>query len=74
MRSKRRSAVWGIILITVGLLIIVRMVFNIYLPIFRIALGIGLIYLGLEVLSDSFSRRSKRYDDEPESVVHKKEY
>ncbi|MDG5813677.1 hypothetical protein QA601_01170 [Chitinispirillales bacterium ANBcel5] len=41
---------WGIILILIGLSIIIRVVFNIQIPLFRIVFALILIYLGIRVL------------------------
>ncbi|HON10477.1 MAG TPA: hypothetical protein PLE24_06375 [Chitinispirillaceae bacterium] len=41
---------WGVILILIGVAIIIRIVFNIHIPVFRIVLALILIYLGLKVL------------------------
>jgi hypothetical protein len=41
---------WGIILILCGISVIVRIVFNIHIPIFRIVLALILIYFGIRVL------------------------
>lgn len=41
---------WGVVLILVGVSLIIRIVFNINIPVFRIVLALILIYLGLQVL------------------------
>ena len=41
---------WGIILILCGISVIVRIVFNIHIPIFRIVFALILIYFGIRVL------------------------
>ena len=41
---------WGSVLIIIGILLIVKYVFNIQLPVFRILSAIFLIYLGIKIL------------------------
>jgi len=41
---------WGSILILLGLSVIVRIVFNIHIPLFRIAFALIIIYFGIRVL------------------------
>lgn len=51
---------WGMFLILIGLSIIVKIVFNIDIPIFRIIIGALLIYFGLQIIFGSnflFRRR-----------------
>jgi hypothetical protein len=42
---------WGIILILLGISIIIRIVFHVHVPIFRIVFALILIYLGIRVLT-----------------------
>jgi predicted membrane protein len=50
---------WGSILILLGISVIVRIVFNIHIPLVRIAFALVLIYLGIRVLvGDSWCRWS----------------
>ena len=42
---------WGIVIILIGVSIIVRVAFNIEIPVFRIVMGLVLIYFGLSVLT-----------------------
>lgn len=44
------GAFWGILLIIIGLSIIIKIVFNIDFPIFKILIAFFLIYLGLKIL------------------------
>jgi len=41
---------WGIILILIGAAIIIRIVFNVNIPVLRIVFAVVLIYLGIRVL------------------------
>lgn len=58
MRLFRNGSRWGIILILVGLLLILRAIFNIYIPIFRPVAGLVLLALGIDMLVDAFTRKS----------------
>lgn len=49
------GAFWGVLLIIIGVLAILRAVFNISIPIFRIAFALVLIYIGISVLAGGFS-------------------
>ncbi len=51
---------WGLVLVLIGLSIIVRVVFNIDIPVFKIIIGLLLIYLGLQVLFGPSFRMFKR--------------
>lgn len=44
------SAFWGILLIIIGLLLVIKYIFNIHLPIGRIVLALLFIYLGVRLL------------------------
>ena len=46
----RMGLFWGIVLMLIGLLIIVNIVFQINLPIFKVILAFFLIYLGVRIL------------------------
>ncbi len=47
---------WGFILVLLGLSIIVRILFNIDVPVFKVVFGLILIYLGFQVLFGSPTR------------------
>ena len=51
---------WGLILVLLGLAIIIRVVFNIHIPVFRIVFALVLIFLGLKVLVGGNWFRSDR--------------
>jgi hypothetical protein len=48
------SAFWGIIIILIGVSMVMRYVFNIHFPIFRIVIACLLIFWGLRMLMGSF--------------------
>jgi hypothetical protein len=47
------SLIWGILLVLIGMELIFKAIFGINIPIFRIAFGLFLIYLGTTFLTDS---------------------
>jgi predicted membrane protein len=51
---------WGIVLVLLGLSIIVRIVFNIHFPFFRILFALIIIYFGLKVLLGGFGVRAPK--------------
>lgn len=67
MKYLKKGTFWGIILILLGISIILKGAFNIYLPVIRILFGCILIYWGGELLGEAakkIRRRSSR-DNEP---------
>ncbi len=57
----RTKMYWGFVLILIGLLIIVRVLFNVNIPIIHLILGIILIDLGLDtLLGDYFKKKDKK--------------
>lgn len=50
---------WGIAIITVGVIVLLNAVFGFNLPIFRILIGVLLVYWGLKILFGSYSVTSK---------------
>lgn len=50
---------WGIVIITIGVIVLLNAIFGFDLPIFRILIGVLLVYWGLKVLLGSFSITSK---------------
>ncbi|MBN8538809.1 MAG: hypothetical protein J0L82_00365 [Deltaproteobacteria bacterium] len=50
----KQNMFWGITLATVGVLILVQSIFKIDLPIFRILIGVGIVYLGVKMVFGSF--------------------
>lgn len=53
---------WGLVLILIGLSIIIRIVFNIDIPVFQIIIGLLLIYLGLQIVFGSSFLIPRRLD------------
>ena len=51
---------WGIIFILLGLSIIIKVVFNIHIPVFRIVFAIFIIYLGINMLM-GWSWKAEKY-------------
>jgi len=45
---------WGLIFIALGTLLVIKHVFGIHLPIFKILIGLGLIYIGCRIIFGSF--------------------
>jgi predicted membrane protein len=52
---------WGVFLILIGLVIVIRVIFGIHIPLFKIAFSLFLIYLGVSVLVGG--SRLKRSDN-----------
>ncbi len=48
------SMFWGVLIILVGVAVLVKSVFGIHLPIFKILFGLALIYCGIQVLLGNF--------------------
>ena len=46
---------WGLLLVVLGLSLIIRIVFNIHFPLFRIVLAFIFIYIGIRILFGSWS-------------------
>jgi hypothetical protein len=53
---------WGLILILIGISIIVRIVFNVDIPIFRLVIGLLLVYFGFQVIFGGSYRSRRRID------------
>lgn len=50
-----KSMFWGVIIIVIGLSVLLGAVFGIDVPVFRILLGLFLVYFGLKVILGAFS-------------------
>ena len=48
------GAFWGIVLILTGILIIIKYLFNIQIPVFRILIAALFIYLGIRMLMGNY--------------------
>ena len=44
------NAFWGLLLIIIGILLVIKLLFNIQFPVFRVVIAILFIYLGLRIL------------------------
>jgi hypothetical protein len=58
------GAFWGILLILLGALIIIKVLFNINIPVFRIGFALLLIYFGIRMLAGGFDRRQAVFGEE----------
>lgn len=47
---------WGAVVILLGLSIILKEVFHIHIPVFRVLLGVFLLYLGARIIAGGFGR------------------
>jgi hypothetical protein len=51
---------WGVLIIVVGILVLIRVIFGVHIPIFSLIIGLLLIYFGVRVITGmSCSRRTK---------------
>ena len=58
------SLFWGIILIVIGLSLVIKIVFNVDFPIFKIIIAFIFIYIGLKImLGDGFRPLHHQYSD-----------
>lgn len=51
---------WGVLLIIMGLLSILRTVFNINIPLFRMGVALFIIYIGISMLINDFGFRTDK--------------
>lgn len=51
---------WGLLLVFIGLSIIVKVLFHIDIPVFRIVMGILLLYLGFHIIFGNSSKNRER--------------
>jgi predicted membrane protein len=58
---------WGALLILIGLALIIRFVFNVDFPVFKVLLAMFFIYIGLRILFGSFS--VFRWESRPDDVI-----
>jgi predicted membrane protein len=58
------SLFWGLVLIIIGISLVIKIVFNIDFPIFKLIIAFVLIYLGIRILTgrDWLSHESRTYD------------
>lgn len=70
------SMVWGTVIIVIGLSVLLGAVFGINIPVFKILLGLLLVYMGIKVIFGSFSfnlEMDKRSTDH-EAVMSKSQF
>jgi predicted membrane protein len=58
---------WGALLIFIGLALIIRFVFNVEFPVFKVLFALFFIYLGLRILFGSFGLF--RFETGPDDVI-----
>jgi predicted membrane protein len=52
---------WGCVLILLGLSVIIRVVFHVHIPVFRIVVALVFIYLGVKILAGGFGCRMREH-------------
>ena len=52
---------WGSVLILLGISVIIRVIFHVHLPVFRIVFALVLIYLGIRMLAGGFGCRMREH-------------
>lgn len=62
---RARKMFWGILLLSLGVLIIIQQIFHIDLPIIRILFGVLLVYLGIKIIFGSFGLSFNVFQYEP---------
>lgn len=62
------SIVWGILLILLGAGLVVKFVFNLDIPVFKIILGVFIIYIGIKVITGG-SWNICRFENEKGDVI-----
>jgi len=60
---------WGLLLIILGIALILRIVFNLDFPIFKIFIAFVLIYLGIKILFGSFGTKIHFYSDNEKDII-----
>jgi predicted membrane protein len=58
---------WGALLILIGLALIIRYVFNVDFPVFKVLFALFFIYIGLRILFGSFG--FLRFESRPDDVI-----
>jgi predicted membrane protein len=51
---------WGLLLVLIGLSIIIKVIFHIDIPVFRIVIGLLLLYFGFQIIFGSSIRTKKK--------------
>jgi len=58
------SFFWGILLVIIGLSIIIKVVFQIDIPVFRLIIAFLFIYIGVKVLTGNFHRNNDNHQSD----------
>ena len=64
---------WGALLLLLGIALIIKVVFQIDFPVFKVAVGIFLVLLGIKLLFGRFVIPSRHFDPE-ETIFNEKTY
>ena len=59
---------WGMLFISVGILLLLNYIFGIHLPVFKILVAIGFIYIGIKMLFGSFDLDFHKSQTENEAI------
>jgi len=59
---------WGALLIVLGILIIIKILFHVDIPVFRILIALFFIWLGVKIIADGFSF-GKNADEDKSNIV-----
>lgn len=77
-RKDMKSMFWGVVIIAVGLCVLLGAIFGINIPIFKILLGLFLVYMGIKVIfgafSLDFSVRAEKRSSDHEAVFAKSQF
>jgi hypothetical protein len=60
---------WGILLIVLGMSLIIRIVFNVDFPIFKIFIAFVLIYFGIKILFGSFGTKINFHRNDEKEIL-----
>lgn len=73
-RRKGKSMFWGILFITIGLIMLINYTLGINLPILRIVLSVGIIYLGVRLLFGSFGMDVKKVSNARQAIFTESQF
>lgn len=65
---------WGIVLIVIGVSVIIKVVFNIHIPMFRIVAAFVLIFLAIRILLGPGHKNFRTYDDSDDIIFNEKDF
>jgi predicted membrane protein len=63
------SLFWGILLIVLGLSLVIRIVFNVDFPLFKIFVAFVLIYFGIKILFGSFGTKIRIHGSDDREII-----